>query len=506
MAAARLSAFSLAEKPGRVTLYSSVPLRSFREEEDDERSPLNRSNAANSNAGPQSKKRYGILVSKQTVHERYKKRRLISDRRVKICDWSVGVALFGLFVSILHVELLISWGHGVEVGAISTFLRISIVLSTLVLDCLIVAYHWTEVAIISADTGHSALCMTQRRRIKLILELLICTICPCAGSSTTVEQSDLISEVSRPPVLSGGELLGLNAHIPLNVFLTMPMFARLYLLARFMVLHSALMQSAGTRTIASLNQIPVNFPFVLKSMLGERPLTLVIVVSVTYWASATWLITQCERFATERDPYLPTTNFLFDYAWFEAVTFFAIGYGDLKAVTLCGRTIAIFTGIVGTVFSSLITVLLSQRMLLSLAERRVNQVVSESQLQQKYKHAAARVLQSTWRVVRWQKRLDGVNHGVSLKTTALHLRLAQRNLLLSVLDFRQIRWKLRLRTEEEDDIITIRRAFTETEDRLILLRQRQQQLGFHLQNLTSRVDRLACVLLTRYRLKETQRV
>lgn len=34
----------------------------------------------------------------------------------------------------------------------------------------------------------------------------------------------------------------------------------------------------------------------------------------------------------------------------------------------------------GTVFSSLITVLISRRMLLSLAERRVNQVIAESQL------------------------------------------------------------------------------------------------------------------------------
>jgi hypothetical protein len=81
----------------------------------------------------------------------------------------------------------------------------------------------------------------------------------------------------------------------------------------------------------------------------------------------------------------------------------------------------------------------------------------------------------------------------------LHLRLAQRRLLCSVLDFRRCRWKLRLRLEEEDDVIMLRRAFSETEDRLHHLRVRQQQLGMHLQKLASKTERLAVVLLTRYR-------
>lgn len=84
---------------------------------------------------------------------------------------------------------------------------------------------------------------------------------------------------------------------------------------------------------------------------------------------------------------LPTSYFLADYAWFEAVTFFAIGYGDLKVETYCGRGLAITTGIVGSIFSSLITVLLSQRMLLSLAERRVNQVIAESKLANHHRNA-----------------------------------------------------------------------------------------------------------------------
>ncbi|KAI6192845.1 CaMBD domain-containing protein [Aphelenchoides fujianensis] len=492
-AAARLGAFGLADKSRGIQFYSSTPLRSFRDdEEDEERTPLNQRTAANgvqSKQLPRSSKGYGIsLMSKQTIHERFKQRRLMVQRRVKLCDWSVGVALAGLALGILDVELSLSWGRGQEIGAVSTFLRIAILLSTLLLDTLIVLHHFTELAIISADTGHEAMCMPRRRRVKLFIELLICSCCPIAGT-TTIEW----------PILSEGAFYGSKAFVPLNVLLIIPMFARLYLLCRFMVLHSDLIQDAGIRTVASLNQIPVDFAFVLKTLLGDRPLTLVLTFSLTFWASASWMMTTCERFVGDRDPYLPTTHFLFDYAWFEAVTFFAIGFGDIRAESYCGRVIAISTGIVGTIFSSLITVLLSQRMLLSLAERRVNQVIAESKLQQQHKHAAAKVLQSTWRTVRLQKRLDGCHHGVSLKKMMLQLRLAQRTLLQSILEFRKIRWKLRLRIEEEDDIITIRRAFAETEDRLHHLRHRQQQLGFHLQGLTSRVDRIAAVIVARYR-------
>lgn len=63
----------------------------------------------------------------------------------------------------------------------------------------------------------------------------------------------------------------------------------------------------------------------------------------------------------------------------------------MKVETYCGRGLAITIGIVGSIFSSLITVLLSQRMLLSLAERRVNQVIAESKLSNHHRNAAARV-------------------------------------------------------------------------------------------------------------------
>lgn len=140
--------------------------------------------------------------------------------------------------------------------------------------------------------------------------------------------------------------------------------------------------------------------------------------------------------------------------------------------TYCGRIIAVGTGIVvcfglvsgigtrvfkGSIFSSLITVLLSQRMILSLSERRVNQIIAESRITRNYRNAAARIIQNTWKVAKWKKLLQRC-HGTQTRSVVLHLRLAQRDLLRHVLEFRQCRWELRQKAEEEDGVVTIKRA------------------------------------------------
>ncbi|KAI6189902.1 CaMBD domain-containing protein [Aphelenchoides bicaudatus] len=481
-AAARLGAFGLGNKPD-ITLYSSVPLRSFRDEcEDGEHTPLNRnpSNPATPNVNNQRQtKGYGVqVVTEKTIHERYRLRRKMADRRVTICNWSVYVALSGLFLAILDIELLVAWGQVNEILVCSFVIRSVIVLLTVILDLLIISYHWTEILIISADTGQAAICMTKKRRLNICLELLICSCCPYP--TTQITKVDW-------PILGEGVLQNLRAQIPLNVLCTIPMFCRLYLVCRFVVLRSALIQDPATRAIASFNQVSVDFPFVLKSLICDRPLTFVCVVSITFWSCASWILTQCERYGSREDPTMPTSYFLADYAWFEAVTFFAIGYGDLKVETYCGRVVAVCTGMVGCIFSSLITVLLSQRMLLSLAERRVNQLPE-------FCKALGELC-------------DGKNDWKAppSKAIMLHLRLAQRKLLRYILEFRQCRWKLRLKIEDEDNGVTVRRAFAETEDQLRMLRLRQQQLGCHLQTLASKTERLATIfLLSRFRQKLQQ--
>ncbi|KAE9552605.1 hypothetical protein FO519_004187 [Halicephalobus sp. NKZ332] len=472
-AAARLGAFSFGEK-SKYILYSSTPLRPYRNKSFEE------DNCGKNPQRKRSGKGYGVaLTDDATARQRFHMRR-------RICDWSVYVAITGLFIAIVDVEMLVGVDTKKDKAALgfSVFLRLLNIVLTLTLDCLIVFYHFSDLQVMSVDTGQNVIHFgfASFRTFKIALELLICSICPIPYTSTV-----------EWPVLSSPVTEMKKANVPIHVILTLPMFLRLYLVARYIVIHSVTVKDAATRAIASLNQISVNFPYVFKTMICEKPMTVVFVSGFTFWATMSWMLTQCERYTTGNVH--SNMYYLLDYAWFEAVTFFSIGYGDIQVETYCGRSLAILTGIVGNITSSLITVLLGQRMLLSLSERRVNQVIAESQLSLLNRNAAAKVLQWTWKTTCWRRKLvNEIEEKHNRKMTMLYLRVAQRNLLQAILNFRRCRWKLRLKIEEEDDIIAIRRAFNETEDRLKGIRQRQSQVGTRLSALMNHVEKLTSVI------------
>jgi len=124
---------------------------------------------------------------------------------------------------------------------------------------------------------------------------------------------------------------------------------------------------------------------------------------------------------------------------------------------------------------------MARRLQLSLAEKRVNQVVAESQATNTFRHSAARVLQYAWLMLKWQRRAE---NGIGSRSRDVaQFRLMQRQLLMAVIEFRRCRWKLRMRMEEEDEYILFRKSYTETQDRLARLRQRQLHMGSRLRSL-----------------------
>jgi hypothetical protein len=66
-------------------------------------------------------------VTKETIHERYKLRRKMADRRAIICNWSVYVALAGLLLAVLDVELLVAWNQSSEVLPKVSFINVLLV-------------------------------------------------------------------------------------------------------------------------------------------------------------------------------------------------------------------------------------------------------------------------------------------------------------------------------------------------------------------------------------------
>ena len=77
---------------------------------------------------------------------------------------------------------------------------------------------------------------------------------------------------------------------------SIPMFLRLYLIARVMLLHSRLFTDASSRSIGALNKINFNTRFVMKTLMTICPGTVLLVFSISLWIIAAWTIRACERF------------------------------------------------------------------------------------------------------------------------------------------------------------------------------------------------------------------
>lgn len=90
--------------------------------------------------------------------------------------------------------------------------------------------------------------MTWQRISQITLELCICAVHPIPGQYYFLWTTKL---ANKNKVL--GEQL-----VPYDVALSLPMFLRLYLICRVMLLHSKLFTDASSRSIGALNRINFN--------------------------------------------------------------------------------------------------------------------------------------------------------------------------------------------------------------------------------------------------------
>uniref|UniRef100_A0A0N4Z1F5 CaMBD domain-containing protein n=1 Tax=Parastrongyloides trichosuri TaxID=131310 RepID=A0A0N4Z1F5_PARTI len=464
MAATALRSGILADfsgKSSKITLYSSKPLTSRLRPEDNPILSINQHHNKLIYGHGYARKLSTALDARKKflLRQEYRKKKLFH------CKLSLSMAILGLILTIIDVEISSFQGH---LWFVSFWLRIIVIISTLSLDVFIILYHFYESKLIALEAMNDnwSVGCTRNQIVKVIIELVICSICP-----PTIEYSFV-----WPNLNPETSVIIPTFNIPLNVLISFPMFLRLYLLARYLVYKAKIYTKSSTRTVAILGQVSVNFSFVIKSALFTEPMKVISLSILLFWISAAWMLTQCERYAGEND--IKAIFTYCNFIWFEIVTFFSIGYGDIQVKTYCGRGIAISTGIVGAVMSSLMTVIMGRSLLLTLAEKRVNQVVSESQLQIQYKNAAATVLQSIWRITRCRIRLKkigesniGCGGGTEKKITFL-LRMEQRKLLSAILEFRKLRWRLRKHVENIDELIVYNRVFSETQEKVQSFRRK----------------------------------
>jgi hypothetical protein len=136
-------------------------------------------------------------------------------------------------------------------------------------------------------------------------------------------------------------------------------FARLYLIARSVTLHSPLVDAASSRTIGYLNRVPITISFTLRAFLQTYPAGCWSCVMMTILLIASWSMHACEKgmwmpiTSSQSLPTTSTSTFI-NATWLTIVTFTTVGqfslsdrflfdnsvllgYGDITPQTYCGR-------------------------------------------------------------------------------------------------------------------------------------------------------------------------
>lgn len=121
--------------------------------------------------------------------------------------------------------------------------------------------------------------------LQLLLEFLICAIHPIPENFTFI-WSGVLAEQKQ----------SFQTVVSVDIILSLPMFLRLYLICRVMLLHSKLFTDASSRSIGALNRIHFDTKFVLKTLMTICPGTVLVVFMLSLWIIAGWLLRACERY------------------------------------------------------------------------------------------------------------------------------------------------------------------------------------------------------------------
>ncbi|XP_055629149.1 small conductance calcium-activated potassium channel protein isoform X4 [Toxorhynchites rutilus septentrionalis] len=353
---------------------------------------------------------------KPNVGYRLGRRKALFEKRKRISDYALVMGMFGIIVMVIENELS-SAGVYTKASFYSTALKTLISVSTVILLGLIVAYHALEVQLFMIDNCADdwRIAMTWQRMSQIALELLICAVHPIPGQYYFLWTTKLANKNKA----MGSEL------VPYDVALSLPMFLRLYLICRVMLLHSKLFTDASSRSIGALNRINFNTRFVLKTLMTICPGTVLLVFMVSLWIIASWTLRQCERFHDEEHANLLNSM------WLTAITFLCVGYGDIVPNTYCGRGITLTCGMVGAGCTALLVAVVSRKLELTRAEKHVHNFMMDTQLTKRLKNAAANVLRETWLIYKHTRLVKRVNPG--------RVRTHQRKFLLAIYALRKVK-------------------------------------------------------------------
>ncbi|XP_075681420.1 small conductance calcium-activated potassium channel protein 1 isoform X2 [Rhinoderma darwinii] len=368
--------------------------------------------------------------NKQNVGYKLGHRRALFEKRKRLSDYALIFGMFGIVVMVTETEL--SWGVYTKESSYSFALKCLISLSTAILLGLIVMYHAREIQLFMVDNGADdwRIAMTYERIFFITLELTVCAIHPIPGQYSFTWTARLAFYYTTSV-----------ANADIDIILSIPMFLRLYLIGRVMLLHSKLFTDASSRSIGALNKINFNTRFVMKTLMTICPGTVLLVFSISSWIIAAWTVRVCERYHDKQEV---TSNFL-GAMWLISITFLSIGYGDMVPNTYCGKGVCLLTGIM-------------------------------------VKNAAANVLRETWLIYKHTKLVRKIDHA--------KVRKHQRKFLQAIHLLRSVKMEQRKLNDQANTLVDLAKTQNVMYDLMSELQERNDDLEKRIMTMETKIDSL----------------
>ncbi|XP_008278932.1 small conductance calcium-activated potassium channel protein 2 [Stegastes partitus] len=394
-------------------------------------------------------------------------RRALFEKRKRLSDYALIFGMFGIVVMVIETEL--SWGVYTKTSMYSLALKCLISLSTVILLGLIIAYHAREVQLFVIDNGADdwRIAMTMERVLLIALELLVSAVHPVPGDFKFQWRARLAFSYAPS-----------QAEADLDMVLSVPMFLRLYLIARVMLLHSKLFTDASSRSIGALNKVHFNTRFVMKTLMTICPGTVLLVFSISLWIIAAWTVRVCERYHDAQDV---TSNFL-GAMWLISITFLSIGYGDMVPHTYCGKGVCLLTGIMGAGCTALVVAVVARKLELTKAEKHVHNFMMDTQLTKRIKNAAANVLRETWLIYKHTKLMKKIDHS--------RVRKHQRKFLQAIHQLRSVKMEQRKLSDQANTLVDLSKMQSVMYELMSELNDRSEDLERQMLSLEQRVEQL----------------
>lgn len=318
------------------------------------------------------------------------RRKQLINRRRMIVNIEFILALFGIIIMLIETELFFS-GTITKTDPSSIILKSVISVSTILLLMTVCCYHITGVCIQMTDNSWEDWRLAMNfpwTYLKIILELVVCALHPLPGNI----------------LIPSYGVNGTTRMVPLDSILSILMLLRLYIIGKFMVVHSHLLTDTSTQSLGALNKVRINTVFVFKALMSTMPGTMLISIMLATLIIDSWALRTCEVYY---EAGAKESNY-FNSMWLVAISFLTIGYGDFVPSTYCGRFVAVVTGLMGVGTTALIVAVLASKLEQTRPEKYVHNFVSRVKLDKIRKNAASDVIKyalQLWRM----KRIGSIN-------------------------------------------------------------------------------------------------